>query len=50
MKLRLYLTTSVKLPAGHNLKEIQTHRGDSDKGLKFFTTLIDSCSNLIKNY
>ena len=33
--------------AGHNLKEISLHRKDSDKGLKFFTTLISSCSNLM---
>ena len=35
--------------AGHNLKEISLHRQDSDKGLKFFTTLINSCSNLMLN-
>ena len=35
--------------AGHNLKEISLHRKDSDKGLKFFTTLIRSCSNLMLN-
>ena len=35
--------------AGHNLKEISLHRKDSDKGLKFFTTLIGSCSNLMLN-
>ena len=33
--------------AGHNVKEISLHRKDSDKGLKFFTTLISSCSNLM---
>ena len=35
--------------AGHNLKEISLHRQDGDKGLKFFTTLISSCSNLMLN-
>ena len=35
--------------AGHNLKEISLHRKDSDKGLKFFTILISSCSNLMLN-
>jgi len=35
--------------AGHNLKEISLHRKDSDKGLKFFTTLISGCSNLMLN-
>ena len=35
--------------AGHNLKEISLHRKDSDRGLKFFTTLISSCSNLMLN-
>ena len=33
--------------AGHNLKEINTHRKDKDKGLDFFTTLINSCSDLM---
>ena len=33
--------------AGHNLKEIKSHRQDEDKGLKFFTTLINSCSDLM---
>ena len=35
--------------AGHNLKEISLHKKDSDKGLKFFTILINSCSNLMLN-
>ena len=44
----IILTSSSKIfSAGHNLKEIQTHREDSDKGLKFFTTLINSCSDLM---
>ena len=33
--------------AGHNLKEIKSHRKDKDQGLKFFTTLINSCSDLM---
>ena len=33
--------------AGHNLKEIKFHRQDKDKGLNFFTTLINSCSDLM---
>ncbi len=33
--------------AGHNLKEINTHRKDNDQGLNFFTTLINSCSDLM---
>tara|TARA_B100000959_G_C14932521_1_gene604301 strand:+ start:762 stop:1547 length:786 start_codon:yes stop_codon:yes gene_type:complete len=33
--------------AGHNLKEINSHRHDDDKGLKFFTTLINNCSELM---
>ena len=33
--------------AGHNLKEINNHRSDPDKGLDFFTILINSCSNLM---
>ena len=33
--------------AGHNLKEIKSHREDKDRGLQFFTTLINSCSDLM---
>ena len=33
--------------AGHNLKEIKSHRKDKDQGLQFFTTLINSCSDLM---
>jgi len=33
--------------AGHNLKEIKSHREDKDKGLQFFTTLINNCSDLM---
>ena len=33
--------------AGHNLKEINNHRSDPDKGLSFFTILINSCSELM---
>ena len=35
--------------AGHNLKEIISHKNDSDKGLKFFSTLINNCSELMLN-
>ena len=44
----IILTSSGKIfSAGHNLKEINTHRKDKDKGLDFFTTLINSCSDLM---
>ena len=33
--------------AGHNLKEINNHRSDSDNGLAFFTNLINNCSELM---
>ena len=33
--------------AGHNLKEIKSHREDKDYGLQFFKTLINSCSDLM---
>jgi enoyl-CoA hydratase/carnithine racemase len=33
--------------AGHNLKEIKSHREDKDQGLHFFTTLINNCSDLM---
>ena len=44
----IILSSSGKVfSAGHNLKEIQTHRNDSDQGLRFFTKLINSCSELM---
>jgi len=33
--------------AGHNLKEINSHRDDKDKGLEFFTNLVNNCSELM---
>jgi enoyl-CoA hydratase/carnithine racemase len=33
--------------SGHNLKEITSHRGDSDRGAAFFTTLMDQCTRLM---
>jgi len=44
----IILSSSGKVfSAGHNLKEIKSHREDKDKGLQFFTTLINSCSDLM---
>ncbi len=44
----IILTSSGKVfCAGHNLKEINSHRDDKDKGLHFFTSLINSCSDLM---
>ena len=44
----IILSSSGKVfSAGHNLKEIKSHRKDKDKGLDFFTTLINSCSDLM---
>ncbi len=44
----IILSSSGKVfSAGHNLKEIKSHRLDKDKGLNFFTTLINSCSDLM---
>jgi enoyl-CoA hydratase/carnithine racemase len=44
----IILSSSGKVfSAGHNLKEITFHRGDKDQGLQFFTTLINSCSDLM---
>ena len=44
----IILSSSGKVfSAGHNLKEIKFHRQDKDKGLNFFTTLINSCSDLM---
>ena len=47
VKVIIISSTGKIFSAGHNLKEINTHRGDKDKGLKFFTTLINSCSDLM---
>ena len=42
----IILSSSGKVfSAGHNLKEIKSHRDDKDQGLQFFTTLINSCSD-----
>ena len=44
----IILSSSGKVfSAGHNLKEIKSHRDDKDQGLYFFTTLINSCSDLM---
>ena len=44
----IILSSSGKVfSAGHNLKEIKSHRKDKDQGLQFFTTLINSCSDLM---
>ena len=44
----IILSSSGKVfSAGHNLKEIKLHRKDKDQGLQFFTTLINSCSDLM---
>ena len=44
----IILSSSGKVfSAGHNLKEIKSHKRDKDKGLNFFTTLINSCSDLM---
>ena len=40
VKVVIIASTGKVFSAGHNLKEINSHRNDSDKGLKFFTTLI----------
>ena len=46
----IILSSSGKVfSAGHNLKEITSHREDKDQGLQFFTTLINSCSDLMIN-
>jgi len=47
VKVVIIASTGKVFSAGHNLKEINSHRNDSDKGLKFFTTLINSCSKLM---
>ena len=44
----IILSSSGKVfSAGHNLKEIKSHRQDKDQGLHFFTTLINSCYDLM---
>ena len=47
VKVIIIASTGTVFSAGHNLKEINSHRDDKDKGLKFFTTLIHSCSDLM---
>ena len=44
----IILSSSGKVfSAGHNLKEIKSHRQDKDQGLQFFKYLINSCSDLM---
>ena len=44
----IILSSSGKVfSAGHNLKEIKSHRQDKDHGLQFFKDLINSCSDLM---
>ena len=44
----IILSSSGKVfSAGHNLKEIKSHREDKDQGLQFFKTLINNCSDLM---
>ena len=44
----IILSSSGKVfSAGHNLKEIKSHRQDKDQGLHFFKDLINSCSDLM---
>ena len=47
VKVVIIASTGKVFSAGHNLKEINSHRNDNDKGLEFFTTLINSCSKLM---
>jgi len=49
VKVVIIASTGKVFSAGHNLKEINSHRDDNDKGLEFFTTLINNCSNLMLN-
>jgi len=47
VKVIIIASTGKIFSAGHNLKEINSHRGDNDQGLEFFTILINSCSDLM---
>ena len=47
IKVIILNSTGKVFSAGHNLKEINSHRNDNDKGLEFFKTLINSCSDLM---
>ena len=47
IKVIIISSTGQVFSAGHNLKEINSHRNDNDKGLEFFKTLINSCSDLM---
>ena len=47
IKVIIISSTGQVFSAGHNLKEINSHRNDKDKGLEFFKTLINNCSDLM---
>ena len=47
VKVIIIASTGKVFSAGHNLKEINSYRNDKDKGLGFFTSLINNCSDLM---
>lgn len=47
VKVIILASSGKVFSAGHNLKEIQSHREDKDQGFQFFNTLINSCSDLM---
>ena len=47
VKVIIIKSTGKIFSAGHNLKEIKSHREDKDQGLQFFKTLINNCSDLM---
>ncbi len=47
IKVIIFASTGNVFSAGHNLKEINFHRNDNDKGLEFFKNLIHNCSELM---
>jgi enoyl-CoA hydratase/carnithine racemase len=49
VKVIIIASTGKVFSAGHNLKEINSYRNDKDKGLGFFTSLINNCSDLMLN-
>ena len=47
VKIIIIASSGKIFSAGHNLKEINNHRNDNDKGLVFFKTLINNCTELM---
>ncbi len=47
LKVIVFAAEGVAFSAGHNLKELTTHRQDNDQGLAYFATIFGACSEVM---